>query len=209
MPVAGKADVVIDKNTIGTTGFVTVTCGDATHTLIDVQDLYDAMREWEDDVENLDIESLTSGSGKDGIGLGDLKPPTIVIEAIAQVRAAAGPGPAVRIFTFAGGTLISDEESANDADPRSPVLAGTGFVEYDRTKGQEGRLLNVTDLLRLRQWMTNAQRLLEGSTANFELYDDGEDWNTASPIETQDITDKDGNPIVLPEGAPARRSEAT
>lgn len=208
MPVAGKSDVVIDKNTLGTIGFVTVTAGDATHTSIDIQDLYDAAREWEVLLENLDVESLVDGSGKEGIGGGNLKPPTMVWRAHVEINATAGAGPTVRIFRFDGGTTLSDEEAANQADPRSP-LRPESFVEYDRTKGQEGALLNVADLERLRKWMTNANRLLEGDTANFKIWDDGADPDVDSPLETQDVTDKDGNPIVLPEGAPANRSEAT
>ncbi len=146
MPVAAKADVVIDKTTLGTTGFVTVTAGDATHTSILLQDLYDAMREWEVELANLDVEALVDGSGKEGLGGGDRRPPTIVVRAHVEINATAGTGPTVRIFTFSGGTLLSDEEAAGAADPRSP-LDPVAFVEYDRTKGQEGILLNVDELL--------------------------------------------------------------
>jgi hypothetical protein len=137
MPAAGKSDVVIDKTTIASTGFVTVTTGDATHTFIDIQNLYDAAREWEAEVENLDVEALVVGSGKEGIGGGNFKPPTIVIQSIAEVVATTRG--TLEIFRYEGGTLLSDEEAADAADPRSP-LKPVANVEYDRTKGQEGVL---------------------------------------------------------------------
>lgn len=65
------------------------------------------------------------------------------------------------------------------------------------------------DLAKLRKAFLNAQHVLEGSTGNFKIWDDGDDPNVDPPLYTQDITDKDGNPIVLPPGAPAKRSEAT
>jgi len=212
MPIAGKSDVSIDKNTIGTTGYVTITTGDATHTSIEIQDVYDAIREWEQELANLDVESLATGSGKEGIGGGRKKPPTIVIQAIAEI--AATTRGTVEIFRFDGGTLLSDEEAADDPDPRSP-LRPVSNVEYDRTKGQEGALISTgvsgltaaeaADLLLIRQWLTNSQDLEEGSVGNFKLWDDNADPDVDPPIHVEDVTDKDGNAIVIPEGAPARR----
>ena len=65
------------------------------------------------------------------------------------------------------------------------------------------------DLKLVRQWLTNAQRIAEGVSANFSMWDDGADPDVDPPLSTQDVTDKDGNAIVLPAGAPANRSEAT
>jgi hypothetical protein len=65
------------------------------------------------------------------------------------------------------------------------------------------------DLAMLRKAFLNAQHLLEGSTANFMIWDDGADPNVDPPLWTQDVTDKDGNPIVLPIGSPAQRSEVS
>lgn len=204
MPVASKADVTINKNLLTPEGFVVIVTGNATHTSITLQDIYDAIREWEVALDNLDVEALIDGSGKEGLGGGNLKPITAVLRSHAQIRATAGAGPTVRIFTYDGGTLLSDEEAAGTADPRSP-LGPVAYVEYDRTKGQEGLLLNVVDLARLRKWLTNRNHLLEGASANFIVWDDDD----ATVLETQDVTDKDGNPIVLPTGVPARRSKAT
>jgi len=65
------------------------------------------------------------------------------------------------------------------------------------------------DLAMLRKAFLNGQRLLEGSTGNFEIYDDGGTIGVSTPLFIQDVTDKDGNPIVLPVGAPAIRTEAS
>ncbi|MHC4321741.1 MAG: hypothetical protein ACYST3_05640 [Planctomycetota bacterium] len=209
MPVAGKADVVIDKTTLGTTGFVTITAGDATHTSVGLQDLYDAVREWEDDLENLDVEALFDGSGKEGIGGGDRKPPTVTARAHVQCNATAGAGPTVRIFTFSGGTLLSDEEAADAADPRSP-LKPEAFVEYDRTKGQEGALLNEADLALLRKAHTNRQELVNVGTEavpdwRWRTWDD--DDSTLLTDLDHYVQDADGNQIVILDGAVVRRSK--
>jgi hypothetical protein len=65
------------------------------------------------------------------------------------------------------------------------------------------------DLAAVRKAFLNAQHVLEGSTANFKIWDDGADPNVDPPLYTQNVTDKDGNPVVLPVGAPAKRSEAS
>jgi hypothetical protein len=202
MPVAGKTDVVIDKTTLGTTGFVTITCGDATHTSIIIQDLYDAVREWEPLVENLDVAVLVVGSGKEGLGGGDLRPPTMTWQAHVQVNAAAGAGPTVRIFTFSGGTTLSDEESAGAADPRSP-LKPEAFVEYDRTKGQEGLLLNVVDIETVRKIIDPSKHTLaDGTTGNEIIYDD----DGVTPFRTYDVEDEEGNAVALNPGDPAEKT---
>ncbi len=81
-----------------------------------------------------------------------------------------------------------------------------GLVETD-TSGLTAQ--ESSDLSRMRKWVTNAQRLTEGTSGNFKVWDDSADPDTDTPLETQDVTDKDGNAITLPAGAPARRSEAS
>lgn len=202
MPFAAKADVAFDRTTLVSQPRVVV--GTSTHDGINIQDLYDAVREYEDDIPQMDIGRLMDGSGKEGIGGGNRKPPTIVLQS-PWVITASTRGASIDTFTFDGGTLLSDEEAAGSTDPRSPMLGASGILTFDRAKGQEGLLLNVTDLLRLRQWMTNRQELSTGSSDNFVLYDD----DAVTPLEIQDVTDKSGAAITIPDGAPARRSASS
>lgn len=202
MPFAAKSDVAFDRTTLVSQPRVVV--GTSTQDGVNIQDVYDAIREYEDDLDNMDILKLTDGSGKEGIGGGNRKPPTIVLQSPWVITASTRASP-IDTFTFDGGTLLSNEEAAGSTDPRSPFLGVSGILSFDRAKGQEGLLLNVTDLLRLRQWMTNRQELSTGSTDNFTLYgDDG-----ITPLEVQDVSDKSGGPIAIPDGAPARRSHSS
>lgn len=200
MPFAGKSDIVFNK---APSTQPSIVVGSSTHDGVFLQDLYDAIREFEDDLVNLNVPAITVGSGKEGIGGGNRKPPTVVINSPWVVKASTR-ATTLNVFTFDGGTLLSDSEAANSTAPVPPMVGVTGVLTYDRAKGQEGLLLNVSDLLRLRQWMTNRQELSEASTDNFVLYED--DGVTVAELQT--VLDKDGNPVVLPPGAPARRSNS-
>jgi hypothetical protein len=149
VPFAGKADVVLDK----TASPPTITCGDVTHDGIALQDLYDAIREWEDDLPNIDIlpsdgaeSSILDGSGKEGLGLGAFRPITMVINAPWVVQAGDHTATPLDVFTFDGGTLISDDEAADLATPRRPLQAAAGVTTYDRVKGQEGKFITADNL---------------------------------------------------------------
>jgi len=142
MPIAGAGDITIDK----TVTPPTITVGDATHTSIDIQDIYDVGRGWEDDLANIDFYKIWVGDGKQGLGGGNQRPPTLTLQDPWEIRATPGAGPTVRIFTFNGGTIISNEEASGDADPRSP-LQPAAYVEYDRTKGQEGLALFSQEMI--------------------------------------------------------------
>jgi hypothetical protein len=105
---------------------------------------------------------------------------------------------------------IWDKESGilikNDVLPVSGNSAGLQLVQTDVSGLTTSE---SADLAMLRKAFLNAQHLLEGSTANFKIWDDGADPNVDPPLWTQDVTDKDGNPIVLPIGSPAQRSEVS
>lgn len=142
MPFAGKADVTFDKvNSI-------IICGDSTHNGIALQDAFDAIREWEDDLAQIDIlptdgtvASILVGSGKEGLGLGATRPITMVIHAPWVIQAGDHTAAPLDLFTFDGGTLISDEEAADQANPRLPYISATSVSGYDRVKGQEGKFI--------------------------------------------------------------------
>jgi hypothetical protein len=149
VPFAGKADVVLDK----TASPPTITCGDATHDGIELQDAYDAIREYEDDIANLDvlpdstsIASILDGSGKEGLGLGRFRPITMVINAPWVIQAGDHTASPIDVWTFDGGTLISDDEANDVTNPRRPVQSVAGVATYDRTKGQEGLFLTAASL---------------------------------------------------------------
>jgi len=205
LPFASKADINFFK---APTTQPSIVVGSSTHDGVLLQDLYDAIREYEDDLAQMDImvpeNGITEGSGKQGVGGGNLKPATIVVNSPWVIKASTR-AVSIDIFLFDGGTLLSDTEAANSTAPVSPLVGVSGVLGYDRAKGQEGLLLNVADLLRLRQWMTNRQELSTGSTDNFVLYDD----DAVTVLEIQDVADKSGAGITIPDGAPARRSNSS
>jgi len=150
MPQVPSTGISIAKGSTGTL----ITLGTTVGSFVNIQDLYDVARGWEAELPNLDIPSIVTGSGKEGLGLGNQRPVTIVIEADVQLTAI--PATTARIFRLDGGTIISDEEAIGSTDPRSPVLPpGSGkfsssldhTLEYDRTKGQEGALLFSQEML--------------------------------------------------------------
>lgn len=57
----------------------------------------------------------------------------------------------------------------------------------------------------IRKIQTNRLELVDGSSGNWKLYDD----NSIDVLLTFNITDKDGNTIVQPVGAPSRRSKGS
>lgn len=101
-----------------------------------------------------------------------------------------------------------DKESGilikNDVLPIPGNSAGLQLVQT----GVSGLTASESaDLAMLRKAFLNAQRLVEGTTGNFQIWDDGADPDSDPPLWTQDVTDKDGNAIQLPIGSPAHRSE--
>lgn len=167
MPIAGSGDITVDK----TASPPTITVGDATHTSVDIQDIYDVGRDWEDDLDNLDFYKMWDGDGKQGLGGGNTRPPTLTLQSPWEIRAYPGAGPTVRIFTFNGGTVISDEEAAGAADPRSP-LQPAAYVEYDRTKGQEGIMLFSQEMIDMWTRLFGGRLYVDPATGKEVIRDD-------------------------------------
>jgi hypothetical protein len=55
-----------------------------------------------------------------------------------------------------------------------------------------------------RKARTNREELTEAAVNNYTLFDDDD----VTPLRTHSVTDKNGGPVVIPAGAPARRSKA-
>jgi hypothetical protein len=64
--------------------------------------------------------------------------------------------------------------------------------------------VDVTTTL-IKKVQINKLELADGATDNWVLYDD----NDVTPLLTFSITDKDGNTILQPTGAPSRRTRGT
>jgi hypothetical protein len=188
MPIAGPGDIVIDK----TPSPPTITIGDASHTSVNIQDIYDVGRDWEDDIGNIDFFKIWVGDGKQGLGGGDERPITITLQAPWVIQAGAGAGPATRIFTLNGGTIISDEESAGDPDPRSPFQA-VAFVQYDRTKGQEGLALFSQEMIDMWTRLFGGRLYVDPSTGKEVIRDDaGVLFSEADAWSDDGVTPYDG-----------------
>lgn len=176
-----------------------ITDGDTT-----IQEINDAARDFEDQPEVIAVpltdpenrDGIVFTSGKDDLGGGVFSPITLRMVNGWRIYHLAEPGPTWKQVNITQGTLIATN-TYND----NPV-EDSAFVNWTVPVANAGALLNIDDLLRLRQWMTNRQELAEGAVDNFVLYED----DGVTVAEIQAVTDKDGNAIILPEGAPAKRS---
>jgi hypothetical protein len=85
--------------------------------------------------------------------------------------------------------------------PSIPAIATAVWNEL--TAAHEGDYSRFGGILKLiEQILRNKLQLADGSSGNWVLRNDGD----SADLLTWDVTDKDGNPVILPANAPARRS---
>jgi hypothetical protein len=180
-----------------------------------IQEIHDQCRDFSDSPAMAAIPHIVESSGKETLNAATGKKVGITTTLVNDWRlyAEPRPGPSWDLITVTGGNLVAVNIYGND--PIENTTYANWVIELDSSAaivetGVSGlTAAEALDLRKIRQAMLNAQRIAEGDTDNFEIWDDGDDPDVDPPLYTQDLTDKDGNPIVLPEGAPARRTEAT
>lgn len=114
---------------------------------VSVQELSDAIREYEAEITNLDIATMMSATGKDAIG-GNLTT-SITLKLLDGWKLYAQNRPSLITFTVYGGNFITDDET-------SPFQPATN-VSYDRAQA-------VSTTLVQQQTIENIERHIEKET---------------------------------------------
>lgn len=87
---------------------------------ISVQDLVDLARDWEDQPENLEYDSLLDATGKENLG-GGVKVGITVTLQNAKLAFEARLGPSYAQCTVSGGNLVAVDALGNDTSPIQPT----------------------------------------------------------------------------------------
>lgn len=92
---------------------------DAPDTEVTVQELIDAIRDEEDELQNMDNDYLADASGKSPLG-GGLVTGIVLVLRNAKVKFEDRAGPATTRCTVKDGTLVAQDEYAVEMDPIEP-----------------------------------------------------------------------------------------
>jgi hypothetical protein len=178
-----------------------------------IQEIVNAARGFEDRPEMMGQPIIASiaTSGKNDLGGGLQVGITLTLENDWRLYATPRAGPSWTEIVVRGGNLVASNSFSNNP------IENTAFNNWQIRQAVSAAIVETAqsgltpdealDLAKIRKAFLNAQHVLEGTTANFKIWDDGADPDVDPPLYTQDVTDKDGNAVQLPEGAPAKRSE--
>lgn len=100
---------------------------EAPDTEITIQELVDAIREWEDELSSMDIARVADASGKEDLGGGTLVGVTLLL-IDWKIQFEARPGPAWVLCSVTGGNLVSVDDigdSQNAIEPSAYVTVNT------------------------------------------------------------------------------------
>ena len=97
---------------------------------------------------------------------------------------------------------ISDVANVNQVSIRAANSAGLVLVETGVSGLTAAESLQLGNILKV---LINRTELTEGASGNFIVYDDDD----TTPLYTHDVTDKDGDAIILDDGIPAERSRGS
>ena len=160
---------------------------DAPDLLITIQELYNAIRTFEDDLDFLDFEKIMNGAGKDDLGFAKTAITlTLVNDWRLKFADTAGPG---RVDAFVnGGNLL-----AINAFNNKPITGGA-FVDVTIAQAVSAALTSQadTDLQKIRRYLTN-KKFITGTvltvrddtdTADSQSYnlDDGDNPKSQTPV---------------------------
>jgi len=101
---------------------------DAPSVFLDIQDLIDTVRDWEDDPINMSEPQMIDAAGKDDLGAGLLVRVTAIL-LDAKVAFEALGGPSYTICRIEGGNLVALDTAGSPIDP----VQTTAFTQVLRT----------------------------------------------------------------------------
>jgi hypothetical protein len=181
-------------------------------TLVTIQEIHDQSRDFSDQPVMSSQPQIVTSAGKTELSPGKLTGITLTLINDWRLYAEPRPGPTWDLIVVTGGNLAAVNTFGND--PIENSTYANWKIELDTSAaivetGVSGlTAAEALDLRKIRQAFLNAQEVSEGSVGNFEIWDDGADPDVDAPLYVANVTDKDGNPVTLPVGAPAKRSEA-
>ncbi len=102
---------------------------DSPSKILSVQDLHDTLREWEDDIVNMEQSKICNASGKDDLRSGDLAVVITLTLLDATVGFEARSGPTYIQCDITGGNLVALDAGGSPIDP----IDTTDFTQVVRT----------------------------------------------------------------------------
>lgn len=198
---------------------------------VTVQEIYNAAREFEAEIGNMDVTDDDTASQQGGVvqaagkeDLGGGFQVGITLELINDWRlifSDPGPTDGLQGAIVRGGNLVATNAFNNNpikpqnnvqvtiAQATSAVIVGfeaaLGGLEGDIAAVDAKVTASGVETTLIKKILVNRLELAEGSTGNWLLYDDDD----STVLLTWDVTDKDGAGITLDTGVPARRTRGT
>ena len=147
-------------------------------------------------------EQLTAEGGA-GAACMDLTPLSTSSKVVIQYE----PPAAEIIYVTTGGGVGTPEQVAAavwvESAQGAQVVVDSDFAAQAAISAAEAATEAEIQATLARKARTNREELTAGTTNNWTLYDDDD----VTPLRIHSVTDAGGNAIVLPPGAPARRSK--
>jgi hypothetical protein len=196
-----------------------------------VQEVVDAIRDFEDEPSNLDLDPILVASGKDPLGAISVGV-TITLLNGAQVQFEARPGPGWVVCNLSGGNVVArvgDEASATQfpiknspfvngfiaQSASATLLDGDISVELDARGYTQARatLMDFLAQLDVSQMGTIAAMVdlmrkyvtnaqeVDVGTQEFIVYED----DGTTPLQTHDLTTEGGEPMTTNTGVQVKR----
>lgn len=94
---------------------------DSPQTSVTIQDLVNQIRDWEDELTNMDYSKVCDAFGKQDLGGGSFVGITLVLLDGWRLSFEARAGPSTEVMTVSGGNLIGEDELGNQQNPIYPT----------------------------------------------------------------------------------------
>lgn len=171
---------------------------EAPDTSVTVQALLDAVRNFEDEPHNMEVEQICEAVGKDSLGGEDYTGITLKLVNDWRVQFEDRAGAEYIACTISGGNLI-----ANNAYDNNPIKP-SAYTQVTRAQSTSPTIKNVDDVTVLKNVMYNKMTIDEQNSV-LQVWDEA---GTAVLYEWP-LTNRDGNAISLQGTGPANRGVAT
>lgn len=152
-----------------------------------MQDIVDAIRDFEDSLDMMDFEKIMDGTGKDDLGFAKTTM-TVTLLNDWRIKFEDRPGPTRVDGLIRGGNLVAINSFNN-----KPITGGA-FVDVTIAQATSGVLTSAadTDLTTIRQYLTN-KKFISGTvltvrndcdTSDAQTYnlDDGDNPKSQTPV---------------------------
>lgn len=164
---------------------------------VTIQDWHDTLTNIQGRPGNMSFADLIDSAGKEDLGGGVAVGITATMQN-CKIAFAARPGPSYVRCTVSGGNIVALDEFGIPMNPVEP----TAYTQVAIAASSSATLLESTEAVLIEKLLRNRLELADGGVGNWILYDNDD----VTPLLTWDVTDKNGNPIAVPAGVPARRT---